>query len=85
MVTLAGRCFASRLGASMLRAVDMPQLATETLDEYFNLAVSLSGDRPRLDALSGALLASRDTAPLFDAARFARDLDALFLQLAPRV
>ncbi len=85
MVTLAGRSFASRLGASMLRAVDMPQLATETLNEYFNLAVSLSGDRPRLDALSGALLASRDTAPLFDAARFARDLDALFLQLAPRV
>jgi predicted O-linked N-acetylglucosamine transferase (SPINDLY family) len=81
MITLAGRSFASRLGASMLRAVDMPGLIAETPEGYFDLALSLARDRPRLASLNSALLASRDSAPLFDAGRFARDLEALFTTL----
>jgi predicted O-linked N-acetylglucosamine transferase (SPINDLY family) len=81
MITLTGRSFASRLGASMLRAVDMPGLIAETPEGYFDLALSLARDRPRLASLNSALLASRDSAPLFDAGRFARDLDALYAEL----
>jgi predicted O-linked N-acetylglucosamine transferase (SPINDLY family) len=84
MITLTGRSFASRLGASMLRAVDLPELIADTMDGYFDLALSLVGDRPRLASLSGVLRGSRDTAPLFDATRFARDLEALYARLSAK-
>jgi len=84
LVTCAGGTFASRVAASLLRAADMGELVTTSLDDYQALAIALASDRPRLAALRARLEAGRMSVPLFDSTAFARDLEALFARMAER-
>lgn len=84
LITCPGRSFASRVGASLLRAVGLEELIAESLDSYAELALALARDRPRLAALRAHLQAVRYTAPLFDAACFARDLEKAYIVMAER-
>ncbi|HQD83396.1 MAG TPA: tetratricopeptide repeat protein [Quisquiliibacterium sp.] len=84
LVTCAGGTFASRVAASLLRAADMGELVTTSLDDYQALAIALASDRPRLAALRARLEAGRMTVPLFDSTAFARDLEALFARMVER-
>ncbi len=84
VLTCAGASFASRVGASLLHAVGLPELITESLADYKALALALAGDAARLAALRDRLAAARDTASLFDAAAFARGLEDAFTTMAER-
>ncbi len=81
VLTLRGTAFAGRVGASLLTAVGLPELITETQEDYEALALALAQDRARLSALREKLAASRATAPLFDTVRFARNLEAAYAQM----
>ena len=78
MVTRIGETFASRVGASLLHAVGLPELIVEDWAAYFALAKSLALNPGILEAHRGRLAASRLTAALFDTARFTRDLEELY-------
>ena len=39
VITIIGNSFASRVAASIVSAVDMPELITQTQDEYESLAI----------------------------------------------
>ena len=78
MVTRIGETFASRVGASLLHAVGLPELIVEDWAAYLALAKSLALNPAMLEAHRGRLAASRLTAPLFDTAQFARDLEELY-------
>jgi len=78
LVTCAGRSFAARVAASLLRAVGLPELATPSLEAYRDLALALARDPDRLGALRGKLAASLATAPLFDTERTRRQVEAAF-------
>jgi predicted O-linked N-acetylglucosamine transferase (SPINDLY family) len=84
MVTCLGRSFASRVGASLLRAVGLPELVCDSLEEYAALARALAADAPRRQSLRARLIAARDSAPLFDATAFARALESAYVQMAER-
>jgi protein O-GlcNAc transferase len=84
MITCMGRSWPSRVGGSLLRAVGLPELITESLEDYAALAKSLAGDPERRTALRAHLQAARDTAPLFDAVAFARGLESAYTQMAAR-
>jgi predicted O-linked N-acetylglucosamine transferase (SPINDLY family) len=81
-VTRSGESWASRAGASLLGAVGLPDLITHTTEDYISLAISVAGDRARRAALRAHLLAARETAPLYDAAAFARHLERAFRVMA---
>lgn len=81
VLTLPGRTFASRVGASLLRAVDLPELVASSLDDYVDKAIALAQHPERLAALRAHLLAARDTAPLYDAPAFARGLEGIYERL----
>jgi len=81
LVTLAGKTFASRVAASLLNAAGLPELATATWDEYFELAKALALDATRLQVLRARLIANRLFVPLFDTERFAHDLEKLYLRM----
>jgi protein O-GlcNAc transferase len=66
LVTCRGATFASRVAASLLRAVGLPELITDSLADYEALALELANDPVRLAAMRDRLEADRDTAPLFD-------------------
>jgi protein O-GlcNAc transferase len=78
VVAIRGRHFASRVSASLLTTQGLEELITSDLDAYFHLARALIADRPRLAALRAKVTAARTTHPLFDTARFTRNLEAAY-------
>jgi predicted O-linked N-acetylglucosamine transferase (SPINDLY family) len=84
VVTLCGRSFAARVGASLLNAVGLPELICNTPDDYVKLAIELALDAEKRRTLRDHLVAARDASPLFDASRFARDLERAFTAIASK-
>jgi len=78
VLTQPGRCFASRVCASLVSAAGIPELVVETAEAYVAAAIDLGRDRARLQALRARLAAERATAPLFDTPRLVRALEGLF-------
>lgn len=84
LLTCAGESFCARVAASLLNAVGLPELITTSLAEYEEFAVGLARDRERLAGLTERLKASRMTTSLFDTDRFARHLEAAYVQMYQR-
>lgn len=81
VVTCAGTTFAGRVAASLLRAIELPELVTSSAADYETLACSLYHDRTRLAALRARLAHNRVTAPLFHTRGFARHLEAAYRRM----
>ncbi len=81
MVTKIGETFASRVGASLLTAVGLPELVTSSDEDYFTLALSLARHPDRLAGIREKLAAQRMTCPLFDTERFTRNLELLYRRI----
>ena len=84
VVTCAGRSFASRMSGSLLRAIGLPELITETLEDYAALALTLAHDAQRLGELRSRLSRNRHDAPLFDTHRYCRNLEAAYREIWQR-
>jgi predicted O-linked N-acetylglucosamine transferase (SPINDLY family) len=78
LVTLAGRQFAARVGASLLHAIGLPELVTATEQDYEALILALASQPERLASLRATRAANRLTHPLFDTARYTANLEAAF-------
>lgn len=81
VVTYPGESFASRVAASLLHGVGLPELITSSLADYEALALALARDPARLAALKAHLLGVRSTATLFDAAAYTRGIEAAYLRM----
>jgi len=81
VVTCSGDTFASRVAGSLLHAVGLPELITEDLEEYFELALMLSQDSVRYECLVSRLTSNRLTTPLFDIKRYAKHLEDLYRKM----
>ena len=84
VVTRLGESFAARVAASLLTAIGLPELITESAAQYEALAVELATDPPRLAAVRRDLDLNRATAPLFDTPRFTRDLEQGYVMVYER-
>ncbi|HWY62231.1 MAG TPA: tetratricopeptide repeat protein [Rhizomicrobium sp.] len=73
-----GNSFSGRVAASLLNAAGLPELVTETLEDYEALAVKLAGDAPLLKRYRHRLAETRATAPLFDTVRTTRHIEAAY-------
>jgi predicted O-linked N-acetylglucosamine transferase (SPINDLY family) len=78
VVTKLGQGFAARVGGSLLRAIGLDELVTETPDAYEQLALDLATHPDRLAEIRARLAANRMTRPLFDTERFARDIEQAY-------
>jgi predicted O-linked N-acetylglucosamine transferase (SPINDLY family) len=78
VLTRAGRSFASRVAASLLHAVGLPELITHDLAQYEQLALELARGPARLAAMRHHLAAARATAPLFDIDRRRREIETAY-------
>jgi predicted O-linked N-acetylglucosamine transferase (SPINDLY family) len=81
VVTCSGEAFASRMAASLLTAVGMPELAANNLGAYEALALRLAADTAHLNDLKERLRAGRSSFPLFDTARFTRNLEVAYTHM----
>lgn len=84
VVTCAGRSFAARVAGSLLHAVGLPELVTETLKDYEALALRLAREPDTCAAIRSKLRANRDTAPLFDTDHFRRSIEAAYTAMYTR-
>ncbi len=84
MVTCLGDAFAGRVAASLLYAMNMPELVTDSLEAYEALILSLAADPARLAEVRRKLEAQRGTAALFDTDRYRRNLEAAFAAMWDR-
>lgn len=84
ILTCAGSAFASRVAASLLHAVGLPELVVDTLQAYEERAIALAQDANQLRALREKLHMLLPQAPLFDTRRFARDIEAAFVAIHER-
>jgi protein O-GlcNAc transferase len=78
VVTCLGSTFAGRVAASLLSAIGLPEMITNSLGEYETLALKLACDPDLLADIKAKLARNRQTFPLFDTARFARHLEAAY-------
>jgi predicted O-linked N-acetylglucosamine transferase (SPINDLY family) len=81
VLTRAGATYAARVSASLLHTLGLDELATESLEDYQALAIALARDRQRLAGLRARLADGRKASALFDPARFARTIEATYVQI----
>ena len=84
VLTLQGQSFAGRVAASLLNAVDMPELITNTQKEYESLAIELALKPAKLASIKQKLSNNRLTTSLFDTPLFAKHLEATYLKMVER-
>lgn len=82
VVSLCGRVHASRVGASLLTAVGVPELIAESEAEYVACAAALASDSERRAWLRRTLRERMRTSPLCDGPGFARRFGELLKMLA---
>ncbi len=80
----AGPTFASRVGASLLHSVGLPELAVDSPGAYDDLALCLYRDRDRLAALRARLATGRLKAACMDVAGQARHLEKAYRHMRNR-
>jgi predicted O-linked N-acetylglucosamine transferase (SPINDLY family) len=78
VLTCMGQSFASRMAASLLQALGLPELITTSSQAYEEQAITLAKDAQRLGKLREKLRAKRQTSPLFDGQLFARHLEQAY-------
>jgi protein O-GlcNAc transferase len=81
-VTLAGETLLARQGASLMNSVGLPQWVAADPQEYIDIALAHASDLPRLAQLRAGLRQVALASPLFDARRFAIDLQSAFEAMA---
>jgi len=78
VVTCPGRAFAGRVGASLLRAVGLPELIAGDLDAYTAIAEKLATERACLESIRHKLIESEKSCPVFDQRRLCRHVEAAY-------
>jgi predicted O-linked N-acetylglucosamine transferase (SPINDLY family) len=81
VLTCAGAGFAGRVAASLLRSVGLPDLVTDSLQAYEDIALQLARDPDALASIRQKLARNRATAPLFDTSRYMRDLESAYAEM----
>ena len=84
ILTCIGDSFASRVCASLLRSVGLPELVTSEWEQYEAMAIELAMNPGRLSGIRDRLDRNRLTTPLFDTQAFTRHLENAFLQMYQR-
>jgi protein O-GlcNAc transferase len=84
LITCPGQAFASRVAASLLTAIGLPQLIVEDAEEYEMMAHELARQPALLAAVRARLAANRLTTALFDSRRHARGIEAAYRTMVER-
>ena len=81
VLTMTGESFASRMAASLLNAIRLPELITNTQDEYEALAIDLASNYGKLVEIREKLANNRLTTMLFDTPLFTKNLEAAYVRM----
>ena len=80
-LTLVGDTFASRVGASMLNAIGLPELITYSENEYKNKAIEIAKNPILLRAIKKKLEKNKFSKPLFNAKLFTKNIESAYTKI----
>jgi protein O-GlcNAc transferase len=84
MLTLKGESYQARMGASIVNALNLPELITNTPEEYEALAIELATNPKKLKSIKDKLAKNLSTAPLYNTKLFTKNLESAFTQMYER-
>jgi protein O-GlcNAc transferase len=84
VLTCTGESFASRVAASLLNAIELPELITTTQKQYEARAIELATNPEKLKNIKNKLERNRLTTALFDTPRFTKHIEAAYKQMYER-
>jgi protein O-GlcNAc transferase len=84
MLTCLGETFAGRVGASLLKAIGLPELITLTLESYEQMAIDLAIDSRKLAVIRLELEKNRLTTPLFDTELYTKHIETAYAVMYER-
>jgi len=84
VLTLSGDSFASRVGTSLLKALDMPELITQSQDEYESVAIDLASKPNKLNNIKKKLAKNLDNTLLFDTKEFTKQIERSYTEIYER-
>ena len=84
VLTCTGEALASRVAASLLTAIDLPELVTTSQDDYEVLAMELANNPERLRVIRRKLERNRLTTLLFDTPLFTQHIEEAYTQVIER-
>jgi predicted O-linked N-acetylglucosamine transferase (SPINDLY family) len=84
VLTLQGKSFAGRVAASLLHAIEMPELITYSEQEFEDRAVDLAMHPEKLAVLKVKLSKNRLTTPLFDTKLYTKHFETALIEAYER-
>ncbi len=84
VLTCMGESFASRVAASLLNAIHLPELITSTQDEYEALAIELAISPEKSRLIREKLERNRLTTPLFNTQLFTQHIEEAYRMMYER-
>ena len=84
VLTCMGESFASRVAASLLFAIGLPELVTATSVEYEELAIEFARNPIKLKSIKDKLESNRLTNPLFNTALFTKHIEVAYTEMYER-
>ena len=78
MITNIGKSYQARMGASILNALNLPELVTTSLEEYESLAIELATDTDKYKIIKDKLVNNLLIAPLFNTPLFTRNIESAY-------
>ena len=79
-----GEGFASRVAASLLNAIELPELIVSSQEHYEASAIELATNPAKLRVIKDKLERNRLTTALFDAPRFTKHIEESYTQMYKR-
>ena len=84
VLTCRGKAFAGRVASGLLSVVGMPELITDSLAEYENLALKFAQENDMQRSIRAKLHENLKTTPLYDTARYCRNLEQVYMTMWDR-
>ena len=84
VLTCLGNSVVSRMGASLLNAVNLPELIKTSQEEYELFAIELAMNPEKLKIVKDKLVNNLLTAPLYDTPLFTKNLESAYLAMYDR-
>jgi predicted O-linked N-acetylglucosamine transferase (SPINDLY family) len=84
VLTCVGETFASRVAASLLNSIGLPELVTETQSEYESVAIELAKNPVKLKKIKDKLENNRLITPLFNSSLFTKHIELAYKNIYDR-
>lgn len=84
VLTYIGKSFASRVAASLINSVDLPELICNDFKEYEKIAIDLATDPLKFNSVKEKLERNISSSPLYNTPLFVENIESAYLEMYQR-